>query len=85
MLGLHAFSAALILASPLAKLSIALSKPHRLEQSPQDVGSRDADQGEHRAHLQVLGQRRVQPEDREDQDLRDDRDAVAEDLSLIHI
>lgn len=49
------------------------------EHPPQDVGPRDADYGEDGPHLQVLRQGRVQPEDREDQDLRHDRDAVADD------
>lgn len=50
-----------------------------LEDPPQDVGPRDAHDGEHRTHLEVLRQRRVQAEDRENQDLRHDRDAVADD------
>jgi len=58
-----------------------LSLPlHRqcFEHPPENKGPRDAHHGEHSAHLQVLRQRRVQPEDRKDQDLRYDRDAVAD-------
>jgi hypothetical protein len=49
-----------------------------MEQPPQDERPRDADGREQRAHFQVLRQRRVQPEHREDQDLRDHRDTVAD-------
>jgi transposase len=49
------------------------------EQPPQGEGSDDADPCEQRAHLQVLRQRRVQAEDREDQDLGDHGNAVADD------
>jgi cell division protein FtsB len=54
-----------------------------LEQPSKGEGSDDADPCEHRAHLQVLRQRRVQPEDRENQDLRDHRDAVARDCRCL--
>ena len=53
-------------------------QPECLEQPSQEVGPRDTDKGKHSAHPQVLRQRRVQSEGREDQHLRDDRDAVAD-------
>ena len=46
------------------------------EQTSHSERAADAHQSEHRAYLQVLSQRRVQPEDREDQDLRGDGEAA---------
>ena len=60
-----------------ATVAGAIGNPDPFKHPPQEVGPRDADHGEDRAYLQVLRQRRVQPEDREDQDLCHDRDAVA--------
>lgn len=56
---------------------MTLPYPDRFEHPPQEVGPRDAHDREHRAHLQVLRQRRAQAENREDQGLRDDRDIAA--------
>src|SRR5690606_29347364 len=53
--------------------------PDPLESPPQGEGSCDAHHGEDSAHLQVLRERRVQPEDGEDEDLGHYRDPVADD------
>lgn len=57
--------------------------PQGLEQAAQGERPRDAYHGEDRTHFQVLRQRRLQPEDREDQDLRDDRDAVGDGWDIL--
>jgi hypothetical protein len=62
-----------------ATVAAAIGNLDPFEQPPQGEGSDDADPCEERAHLQVLRQRLVQAEDREDQDLRDDCDAIADD------
>lgn len=56
----------------MPRLALFVDAPDqdRLEHTPQGEVPRDAHHREHRPHLQVLRQRRVQPEDREDQDLR---------------
>lgn len=57
---------------PAARPRTASKKPSQGE------GTGQAHDGEHRAHLQGLPQRRVQPEDGDDQGLHDDREAVAD-------
>ena len=75
----HPYTQSLIAAVPRGGgLSFGASHSDRFEHPPQGEGSSDAHNGEDRAHFQVLRQRRVQTEDREDQDLREDRDAVAD-------
>jgi hypothetical protein len=57
----------------------ATGNPDLLEEASKGERARGAHHGEDRAQLQVLRQRRVQAEYREYQDLRDDRDPVADD------
>jgi hypothetical protein len=57
----------------------ATGNPEALEQPSQNVAAAKRDNVEDKPQLKVLRQRRVQPEDREDQDLRDDGDPVAHD------
>lgn len=52
--------------------------PDGLEETPQSVGPNQAHSCEYPAHSEVLPKRRVQAGDREDQDLREDRDAIAD-------
>lgn len=62
-----------------ATVAGATGNPDPFEQPPQSERPDYAHYRENHAHLQVLRQRRMQPEDREDQDLRDHRDAMADD------
>ena len=57
----------------------ATGSPDPLEQAPQKIGPDQADTSEYPAHRKILPERSVQAEDREDQDLRRNRDAVTHD------
>ena len=56
----------------------ATGSPDPLEQAPQQIGPDQAHTSEYPAHCKILPERSVQAEDREDQDLREDRNAVAD-------
>ena len=62
-----------------ATVAGATGNPEGFEYPPQQERTSDAHPREYPAHGEVLPERRVQAEDREDQDLREDRDAIADD------
>lgn len=62
-----------------ATVAEATGNPEGLKRPPQQVRPDQTHTGKYPAHREILSERRVKAEYREDKDLRDDRNAVADD------
>ena len=57
---------------------LCATDPNQLEQSSKDVRTADGYCGEDETNRHIIGKRRLQPEDREHQDLSKHRDGIAD-------